>query len=62
MGGPEQHDAQVHSEVEDLEDLGVGECHHYDTSELGEGDAREYLVSSRALNDDQEHLCWQGGI
>ena len=38
-----EHDAQVHPEEEDLEDLGLGERQHDDAGELGQGDARENL-------------------
>ncbi len=43
VSGSDQDDAQVHAEVEDLEDLRLGEGQHHDPSELGQGDAGEHL-------------------
>lgn len=34
MRGSQQHDGQVHPEVEDLEYLGGGKRQHHDASEL----------------------------
>ena len=41
--GADEDDAQVHPEVEDLEDLRLGERQHHDTTELGQRDARQHL-------------------
>ena len=43
MGGADEDDAQVHPEVEDLEDLRLGERQHHDPAELGQRDAGENL-------------------
>ena len=43
MGGADEDDAQVHPEVEDLEDLRLGERQHHDPAELGQRDAGEDL-------------------
>ena len=43
MGGADEDDAQVHPEVEDLEDLRLGERQHHDPAKLGQRDARENL-------------------
>ena len=39
VGGADEDDAQVHPEVEDLEDLRLGEGQHDDPAELGQRDA-----------------------
>ena len=41
--GADEDDAQVHPEVEDLEDLRLGERQHHDPTELGQRDARQHL-------------------
>lgn len=41
MRGPNQYDSEVHAEVEDLEDLRVGERQHHDAGKLGQRDAGE---------------------
>jgi len=43
MRGADDHDAHVHAEVEDLEDLRVAERQHDDAAELGERDAAKHL-------------------
>ena len=43
VGGADEDDAQVHPEVEDLEDLRLGERQHHDPAELGQRDARQNL-------------------
>ena len=43
MRGADEDDAQVHPEVEDLEDLRLGERQHHDPPELGQRDARQHL-------------------
>ena len=44
---PYENDAQVHAEVEDLEDLGLGEGEDHDAAELGQGDAGQHLEKKR---------------
>ena len=44
--GADQHDAQVHTEVENLEDLGLGEGQDHDAAELGQRDAGQHLEKS----------------
>ncbi len=39
MRSPDEHDAQIHAEVEDFEDLRLGEGQDDDAAELGQGDA-----------------------
>jgi len=41
--GAQQHHGQVHAEVEDLEDLGLGQRQDEDAPELGQRDATEHL-------------------
>ena len=41
--GADEDDSQVHPEVEDLEDLRLGERQHHDPAELGQRDARQNL-------------------
>lgn len=41
--GSQQHNGQVHPEVEDLEDLGLGKGQHNDTPELRQRDPTENL-------------------
>ena len=41
--GADEDDAQVHPEVEDLEDLRLGERQHHDPPELGQRDPRQHL-------------------
>lgn len=47
MGGSHEHDAHVHSEVEDLENLGFGKHEDDDTAELGERYAGKYLERAK---------------
>ncbi len=49
VSGADQDDAQVHAEVEDLEDLRLGEGQHHDPSELGQGDAGEHLSRKKKI-------------
>ena len=41
--GPQQHHGQVHAEVEDLEDLRLGQRQDEDASELSQRDPAEHL-------------------
>lgn len=41
--GPQQHHGQVHAEVEDLEDLGLGQSQDQDASKLSQSDPTEHL-------------------
>lgn len=43
MGGPKHHNGQVHPEVEDLEELRLGEGQDDDTAQFGQGDAAQHL-------------------
>lgn len=43
MRGAQQHDGQVHAEVEDLEDLRLGQRQDEDAPELGQRDSTEHL-------------------
>lgn len=45
--GAEQDDAQVHPEIENLEDLRFRETQHDDPAKLGQCDAREHLNIKR---------------
>ena len=46
MGGSQQHHGQVHAEVEDLEDLGLGQGQDQDAPKLGQGDPTEHLETT----------------
>ncbi len=46
MQGSEHDDPQVHPEVEDLEQLGLGECEDNNSTELGQSDATQYLKTN----------------
>ncbi len=37
MSGTNKHDAQIHPEVEDLEDLRLGKSQYHDPGELSKG-------------------------
>lgn len=43
MGGSQQHHGQVHSEVEDLEYLRLGQAEHTNTYKLCQRDSTEHL-------------------
>lgn len=43
MCGPQQHDGQIHPEVEDLEDLRLGKGQDEDSSKLCQRDPTENL-------------------
>lgn len=43
MRGSQQHDRQVHAEVEHLEDLRLGQGQDQDAAKLGQCDAAEHL-------------------
>lgn len=45
MRGAKEHDAQVHAEVKHLEELGLGESQHDDSSQLGQCDAAQHLYT-----------------
>ena len=47
MRRSKEHDPEVHPEVEDLEELRLGERQNDDTSELRQGDPTQYLQSER---------------
>lgn len=46
MGRPQEHNSQVHAEIEDLEYLGLGEGQDKDATKLGQSDSAEYLQKS----------------
>ena len=43
VSGTDQHDAQVHAEVKDLENLRFGKCQDDNASKLGQCDTRQDL-------------------
>lgn len=45
MSGPNQHNTQVHAEVEHLEDLWFREGENNDTGEFGQRDAGQYAAA-----------------
>lgn len=47
VSGTEQHNAQVHAEVEYLEDLRLGKGQHDDAGKLGERDAGQDTAARR---------------
>lgn len=70
MRRADKHDAQVHAEVEDLEDLGLGERQHHDAAELGQGDPGEDLEGKMGKKEEEEislgrrfeKKVWSGGF
>ena len=49
MGGTKHHYSQVHAEVEDLEELRLGEVQHDNTKQLGQRDTAQNLKQSGAI-------------
>ena len=51
MRRTDQYYAEVHSEVEDLENLWLGESQNYDARKLGERNSRQNLWGDKALHN-----------
>ena len=51
MRGPQQHYGQVHAEVEDLEDLRLGQGQNEDATKLGQCDPAENLEIREQCRD-----------
>lgn len=58
MGGAQQHDGQVHAEVEHLEDLRLRQGQDQDASELGQRDATEHLRTVVDLSGTEEDCAF----
>lgn len=57
MSGSNQHNAQVHAEVEHLEDLWFGEGEHNDTGEFGQRDASQYTAAGNVQGIGRSRHC-----
>ena len=56
MQGTKQHDAQVHAEVEHLEELRMRKSQHYDATELRQSNTTQHLHSSHQFTSPPRTL------
>ena len=61
MSGSNQNNSQIHSEIENVEDLRFGECQNYNSTEFGQCNSRKYLKIEKKndtwLNNFRTFFC-----